>query len=169
MAKYSVDYLQRLSDAVERFEVAFERWMDTQVESTFLVSRGLMPTVSVKPGQEAAVVRRLELDVAEAAGAAGRAVAVTGAKIGVEGVGVLDAISNWSLMSSPKALFAPHDVRTTAANVRGRLSAMIDDARASGDTETPAFAPSWFHEVVWNAAAAQWTTRNHRVAVREAA
>ncbi|WP_245240570.1 hypothetical protein [Streptomyces spiramenti] len=75
--------------------------------------------------------------MAEAAGGAGRAVEVTGAKIGVESAGVVDAISNWSLMSSPKALFAPQEVRTIAADVRGRLRSMVDDARASGDTETP--------------------------------
>ncbi|MFJ2574737.1 TIGR02391 family protein [Streptomyces halstedii] len=142
--------------------------METQEESDHVQSRGLFPTVYPKDGQDQAVIRRLELDVAEAAGAAARAVTVTGAQIAVAGVGVLDPIENWSLMSAPKALFTPHEVRTTAARVRGRLSTMISEAEAAAESETPGFAPSELHEVIWTAAAAHWTTHQYRVAVREA-
>lgn len=107
MATYSVAYLDRLHSAVEEFERAFERWMGTQVESDHLSSRGLLPTVWAKQGRDRAALRTLELDVAEAAGAAARAVAVTGAYMAVAGVGVIDPIANWSLMSAPKALIAP--------------------------------------------------------------
>ncbi|MDQ0935098.1 TIGR02391 family protein [Streptomyces turgidiscabies] len=168
MATYSADYLKRLLTAVERFEEVFERWMETQVESDHVQSRGMYPTVWTKDGQDQATVRTRELEVAEAAGAAERAVAVTGAKIAVAGVGVIDPIASWSLMSTPRALVAPQDVRTTAARVRGRLSAMIDDAEAASESATPGFAPSAFHEVIWSAAAAHWTTHQYRVAVREA-
>lgn len=168
MARYSADYLQRLLDAVEDFERAFDLWMQTQVESDHMSARGLLPTVWSKDGQDQATVRRLELDVAEAAGAAARAVAVTGSRISVAGVGALDPIANWSLMSSPKALMAPQDVRTTAATVRGRLRMMIAEAEAADESEIPAFAPSQLHPIVWAAAAAQWTTHQYRVAVREA-
>jgi hypothetical protein len=74
--------------------------METQQESDHLSSRGLFPSVWTKDGQDVSAVRRLELDVAETAGLAARAVAVTGAYIAVAGV---DPIANWSLMSSPKA------------------------------------------------------------------
>lgn len=169
MATYSVDYLKRLHVAIEEFERAFEAWMETQVESDHMSSRGLFPTVWADDGQDAVELRRLELDVAEAAGAAARAVAVTGAYIVIAGVGAIDPISNWSLMSAPKATIAPQDVRTTAANVRGRLRSMIGEAEAASDSGVPGFAPSELHPLVWGAAAAHWTTHQYRVAVREAA
>ncbi len=169
MARYSADYLKRLLAAVEDFERAFEAWIHTQVESDHMNSRGLFPTVWTKDGQDEAEVQRLALDVAEAAGAAARAVAVTGAHFAVAGVGVIDPIANWSLMSNPKALIAPQDIRTTAATVRGRLRTLIDEAEAAAESGVPAFAPSQFHPVIWSAAAAHWTTHQYRVAVREAA
>jgi hypothetical protein len=169
VARYNADYLKRLLAAVERFEEVFGRWMETQEESDHVQSRGLFPTVWPKDGQDQAAVRMLELDVAEAAGAAARAVTVAGAQIAVAGIGVLDPIENWSLMSAPRALFTPQEVRTTAAKVRGRLSAMIDEADADSESAVPGFAPSELHAVIWSAAAAHWTTHQYRVAVREAA
>nr|WP_202524814.1 TIGR02391 family protein [Streptomyces sp. SID4926] len=154
--------------AVERFEEIFGRWMETQEESDHIQTRGLYPTVWTKEGQDQAAVRTLELDVAEAAGAAARAVAVTGASMRVAGLGVVDPIENWSLMSAPKAIFTPQEIRATAARVRGRLSTMISEAEEAAESATPGFAPSELHEVIWTAAAAHWTTHQYRVAVREA-
>ncbi|GAA3380972.1 hypothetical protein GCM10020367_70390 [Streptomyces sannanensis] len=168
MATYSADYLKRLMAAVERFEEVFRRWMETQEESDHVQTRGLYPTVWTKEGQDQAAVRALELDVAEAAGAAARAVAVTGASMRVAGLGVVDPIENWSLMSAPRAIFTPQEVRATAARVRGRLSTMISEAEEAAESATPGFAPSELHEVIWTAAAAHWTTHQYRVAVREA-
>lgn len=168
MATYSADYLKRLMAAVARFEEVFGRWMETQEESDHVQTRGLYPTVWTKEGQDQAAVRTLELDVAEAAGAAARAVAVTGASMRVAGLGVVDPIENWSLMSAPRAIFTPQEVRATAARVRGRLSTMISEAEEAAESATPGFAPSELHEVIWTAAAAHWTTHQYRVAVREA-
>ncbi|TXH45323.1 MAG: hypothetical protein E6Q90_01335 [Actinobacteria bacterium] len=168
MSQYGVDYLQRLRAAVEKFEGAFNSWMDTQVESDHMSSRGLLPTVWTKDGQDSAMVQRLELNVAEAAGLAARAVSVTGAYIAIAGLGAIDPISNWSFMSSPKAPIAPRDIRTTTANVKGRLDAMIADAESRSDSDLPTFAPAQFHPVVWAGASAHWTTHQYRVAVREA-
>ena len=169
MSQYGVDYLQRLRAAVEKFEGAFNAWMDTQVESDHMSSRGLLPTVWTKEGQDPSTVQRLELDVAEAAGLAASAVAVTGAYIAIASLGAIDPISNWSFMSSPKAPIAPRDIRTTTANVKGRLDAMVADAESRTDADLPAFAPAQFHPVVWAGASAHWTTHQYRVAVREAA
>lgn len=168
-SEYGEDYLRRLRGAIESFEVAFDAWMETQVESNLMSTRGLGPTVWTKVGQDPSTVRKLEMDIAEGAGLAARAVAVTGAYIGVAGLGMIDPISNWSLMSSPKALFDPRDIRMTAANVKGRLDAMIVDAQAGSDHDLPSFAPAQFHPVIWAGAAAHWTTHQYRVAVREAA
>lgn len=168
MSQYGVDYLQRLRAAVEKFEGAFNSWMDTQVESDHMSSRGLLPTVWTKDGQDSAMVQRLELNVAEAAGLAASAVSVTGAYIAIAGLGAIDPISNWSFMSSPKASIAPRDIRTTTANVKGRLDAMIADAESRSDSDLPTFAPAQFHPVVWAGASAHWTTHQYRVAVREA-
>ncbi|MCB2175768.1 MAG: TIGR02391 family protein [Actinomycetales bacterium] len=152
------------------FERAFECWLETQVEGDHISSRGVFPTVWPREGVTPAQVRPLELAVAEAAGAAARAVAVTGAYIGVVGLGQLDPIANWALMSAPKALVAPSDIRTTAATMRGRLRSMIADADAEADaSDLPAFAPAQLHPTIWAAAANHWTTHQYRVAVREAA
>lgn len=88
MAKYGADYLRRLIDAVIAFEEAFDRWMNSQVESDHMSARGLFPTVWTKEGEDATNVRALELAVAEAAGMAATAVDVTGALIGVQGIGL---------------------------------------------------------------------------------
>ncbi|MDN6300582.1 MAG: TIGR02391 family protein [Micrococcaceae bacterium] len=169
LSDYGEDYLRRLLDAVQRFEAVFNAWMETQQESDHLSSRGLLPTVWVKDGVDSALVRRLELDVAEAAGLAARGVAVTGAYISVAGLGVIDPISNWSFMSSPKAPLAPRDIRMTAANVKGRLEAMLIDAQSIADSSLPSFSPAQLHPVIWSGAAAHWTAHQFRVAVREAA
>lgn len=165
---YSVEYLERLVAAVGRFEAAFEAWMLTQNETGHNEARGIFPTVWTKEDADPAEERRLALDVAEAAGEAARAVSVTGAHIGVQGIGAVDPIANWSMMSNPKAYLSPQDIRMTAATIRGRLGAMISDA-ADGDLGAPTFAPAQMHPVVWSAAAAHWTTHQRRVAVREAA
>lgn len=169
MTNESADYLSRLSVAVQDFEREFERWMETQVESDHVEARGLFPTVWEKEGQNSAVVRNLELRVAEAAGGAARAVALTGAYIVVAGLGTLDPIANWSMMRNPKALFSPQEVRSTAATVRGRLRGMISEAEAKAEAGIPGFAPSQLHRLIWAAAADHWTTHQYRVAVREAA
>lgn len=169
VADYSVDYLHRLREAVERFEAAFEEWLTTQHVSTHMEARGLRPTVWTLEDADPEKVRRLELDVAAAAGAASRAVAVTGAYIMVSGVPQpLDPIANWALMSQPKALLDAHNVRTTAANARGRLDGLIAEAETDGADATPGFVPSRLHPVVWAAAADYWTSHKRRVAVREA-
>lgn len=169
MANYGVDYLSRLQTAVGRFEHAFERWMETQVESDHMAARGLFPTVWTKEDQDVEELRRLELEVAEAAGEAARAPAVTGALIAVAGLGVIDPIANWSMMSAPKALLSPSDIRLSTANMRGRLRALLAEAEAAADSDLPGFAPSQLHPLIWTAAADHWTTHQHRVAVREAA
>lgn len=168
MATYSVDYLKRLMAAVERFEEVFGRWMETQEEADHVQTRGLYATAWTKEGQGQAAVRTLELDVAEAAGAAARAVAVTGASMRVAGIGIVDPIENWSQVSLPRAIFTAQEVRATAARVRGRLSTMISEAEEAAESATPGFAPSELHQVIWTAAAAHWTTHQYRVAVREA-
>lgn len=170
MADYSADYLRRLRAAIEAFESAFEAWADTQLEFTHFEARGLFPTVRTKDDADEAEVRRLELEVAAASGAATRAVQVTGAYIMVSGVPQpIDAVANWSMMSQPKAILTADNVRMTAANVRGRLNAMIIDAEAADDSGTPGFVPSKLHPLVWSAAADHWTSHKRRVAVREAA
>jgi len=170
VSDYSVDYLRRLVEAIEVFEGAFEAWIATQHEFTMMDARGLWPTVRTRDDADATNVRSLELDVAAAAGAAARAVQVTGAYVMVSGLPQpIDPIANWALMSMPKSLIEPHLVRTTAANVRGRLATMLAEAEAADEYGTPGFVPSQLHPVIWAAAADHWTTHKRRVAVREAA
>ena len=79
------------------------RWLRPNTSSP-IWRRGLFPTVRTKEDAEETDVRRLELEVAAAAGAAARAVQVTGAYIVVSTVPQpIDPIANWSLMSQPKA------------------------------------------------------------------
>lgn len=169
MPTYSADYLRRISDAVAAFSEAFEAWMATQHEADFFESRGIFPTVSTKERQSKTKVRELETSVAEAAGAASSAVALTGAYLMVQGMGAIDPIANWAMMKNPKAFLTPQDVRMTTASIRGRLAMMTADAEAAAGSGLPTFSPAQMHPVVWSAAAAQWTTHHYRVAVREAA
>lgn len=169
MTTYSAEYVDRLQQSVDRFEIAFDRWMGTQTESDHWASRGLYPTVQRKADADEGLVRRLEIDVAEAAGEVARAVAVTGSHIAVAGVGAIDPIANWSLMSGPKPLVSPHDIRSCVATMRGRLRALLTEAEVTDQSGMPGFAPSELHPLIWSAAAAHWTTHQRRVAVREAA
>ena len=169
MSHYSADYLRRLLRAMERFEIDFTAWMQTQVESDHMTARGLLPTVWRRDGHDDTEVHRLELNLAESAGLAARAVAVTGAYIAIAGIGPVDPVANWALMSEPKAPVTPRDIRMSVANIRGRLGAMIEEAEASSGSGLPGFAPAQLHAVVWSAAAAHWTAHQYRVAVREAA
>lgn len=116
--QFSVDYLSRLVDAVDVFTTAFEAWMETQVESDLMSARGLFPTAWPKDGSDPADVSRRALAVAEAAGAAAKAVPVTGAYVVVQGTGLLDPVANWSHVSQPKALLSPAG-STATANQRG--------------------------------------------------
>lgn len=155
---------------MNRFQDAFEEWMKTQDESDRGSSYGLFPTVRMKEGVDINEVRRVELDVADAAGVASRAVQITGVYVGISGVGEpIDPISNWFTMSRPKPLFDPRDVRMAISTVKGRLKALILDAESRGRSEYPVFSPANFHPVVWAAAAEFWTIHQYRVAVREAA
>src|SRR5690606_15247285 len=74
MTTYGAEYLNRLLDAVTGFQSAFDAWMTTQVESDHLSARGLFPTAWTREGEDETKVKQLELAVAEAAGAAARAV-----------------------------------------------------------------------------------------------
>lgn len=170
MTDFSVDYLNKLQEAVDRFQDAFEEWMKTQEEFDRESSRSLFPTVRTKQGEDINKVRQLELDVAAASGPASRAVQVTGAYVGVSGVREpIDPIANWFTMSRPKPLLDPRDVRMAISTIKGRLDALILDVQSSAESQYPAFSPAKFHAVVWSKAVEFWTIHQYRVAVREAA
>lgn len=168
MATYGADYLRRLVAAADDFGTSFEAWMATQVEFDHVDTRGLWPTVAAKDDVDSVEVLRRELDLAEAAGLASRAVAVTGAYTVVDGLGPVDPIANWPMMANPRAMFSPRDLRIAVATVKGRLAALVADAEAAEDAELPAFSPAQLHPVVWEAAAPYWLDNKRRVAVREA-
>ncbi|WP_316668296.1 TIGR02391 family protein [uncultured Propionibacterium sp.] len=170
MTYLSADYLNKLEEAVDRFSIAFEEWMKTQDEGDRGASRGYFPTVCVKEGVDVDEVRRLELDVAAEAGAASRAVQLTGAYVGISGVGEpIDPIANWFTMSRYKPLVDPRDVRMVIATVKGRLKALALDIQAQNNSEYPVFSPANFHSVIWAEASERWVIHDYRVAVREAA
>lgn len=167
--EYSVDYLQRLVEAIDEYEKCFSKWMLTQEETNHIQSKGLFPTAWKKEGVSDTEVQQKELALAEAAGPAAGAVKVTGAYIAVQGLGVLDPLSNWSTMTQPKAVISPRDIRLTIANVRGRLKALIRDAEAAEGNAIPVFSPANLHRIIWQAAAPQWTIHEYRIAISEAA
>lgn len=170
MTHYSPDYLRRLIEAVEVFQGAFADWSDTQTEAEQFraFGNGLLPTSWDSPDSDPNKIRELELRVAEAAGPAARAVKLTGAYIEVQGLGLIDPLSNWFMTTTPKAPIYPRDVRLTAATVLGRLKILLDEAAERQKEGFPTFSPANMHPVVWSAAAAHWTTHHYRVAVREA-
>ena len=167
--QFGADYLHRLADAVDAFAVAFESWMETQVESDHMTARGLWPTVWTRDDADERIVKSRSLAVAEAAGLAAKAVPVTGAYIVVQGVGRIDPIANWHNMGNPRAMLAPSDIRTMTATMKGRLHGLALEAETGARDGLPTFGPFALHEVIWCAAAPLWTTHKYRVAVREAA
>jgi hypothetical protein len=167
--QYTPEYLAALRAGVERFEVAFESWMETQSETDAMFMPGLVQRTFPKDGFDPAEIQRRELAVAETAGLAARAVSVTGSYLMVQGLsGPIDPISNWRNMTQPKAFLTPGEVRATCASIRGRLESLELDAMTDHDDGMPAFTPSAFHPVIWTAAAPHWTIHQYRVAVREA-
>jgi hypothetical protein len=69
------------------------------------VHAGLVERLFTKEGVDPAEVQRRELAVAEAAGEAARAVAVTSAYLRVKGIPQpIDPVSNWRNMTQPRAL-----------------------------------------------------------------
>lgn len=145
--------------------------MSTQVELDHTMARGILPTVWTKEGIPKTEVQKRELELSEAAGFASPAVKITGAYIVAAGMGTLDPITNWSMMSQPKALLTPRDIRLCVANIKGRLKNMIEEAESNenNNNNIPAFSPANFHPLIWHAAAPQWTIHQYRIAVSEAA
>jgi hypothetical protein len=169
VSQYTPEYLAALRTGVERFEAAFESWMETQSETDAMFMPGLVQRTFPKDGFNPIVVQRRELAVAEAAGLASKAVSVTGSYLIVQGIpGPIDPISNWRNMTQPKAFLTPGEVRATCASIPGRLASLELDAMAGDGDGRPAFTPSAFHPVIWTAAAPHWTIHQYRVAVREA-
>jgi hypothetical protein len=167
--QYTSDYLAALRAGVERFEGAFESWMETQSETDAMFMPGLVPRTFPKSGFDSVETKRRELDVAEAAGLAAKAVSVTGSYLVVQGLpGPIDPISNWRNITQLKAFLTPGEVRATCASIRGRLASLELDAMTDHNVGMPAFTPSAFHSVIWTAAAPHWTIHQYRVAVREA-
>lgn len=168
-SQYTQEYLAALSAGVERFEVAFESWMETQSETDAMFMPGIVQRTFPKEGFDPVVAQRRELAVSEAAGLAAKAVSVTGSYLMVQGLPEpIDPVSNWRNMTQPKAFLTPGEVRAACASIRGRLEALEVDAMAGDDGGAPIFTPSAFHAVIWTAAAPHWTIHQYRVAVREA-
>lgn len=168
--QYTTEYLKALREGVERFQAAFQSWMETQHETDRGFMPGLVERVFTREDADPAKVARLELEVGEAAGLAAKAVQVTGAYMMVQGFGgPVDPISNWRNMTMPKAWLTPGEVLATCAAIKGRLDALEIDAQHGQDRGRPDFGPTELHEVIWTAAAPFWTNHQYRVAVREAA
>lgn len=168
-AQYTPEYLAALRRGVERFEQAFDFWMDTQSETDRMFMPGLVERVFTKEEADPEEVRRRELDVAEAAGLAAKAVQVTGSYMVVQGLrGPVDPISNWRNMTMPKAFLTPGEVRATCAAIKGRLEGLELDTQAGQEQGLPTFGPFALHKTIWTAAAPHWTSHQCRVAVREA-
>lgn len=168
--QYTPEYLAALRAGVERFESAFEAWMETQQETDSTFMPGLVPRVFTRKGADPTEVQRRDLAVAEAAGLAAKAVQVTGAYMMVQGFRQpLDPVSNWRNMTMPKAWLTPGEVRSTCAAIKGRLESLEIDAKHRQARGHPDFGPTELHEVIWTAAAPFWTNHQYRVAVREAA
>jgi len=85
-AQYTPEYLAALRRGVERFEEAFNSWMDTQSETDRMFMPRLVERVFTKKEADPKDVRRRELAVAEAAGLAAKAVQVTGSYMVVQGL-----------------------------------------------------------------------------------
>lgn len=169
---YTTEYLQYLQNGLDHYEEAFSEWMKTQEETDPLLAPGLTPTVFNKSGIPKDHINETEVKLGEASAQAATAVRITGAYIQIKGMGLIDPLSNWGIMSMPKAVLSPQEIRRCISTVRGRLQQMIDlnemGVDGSGDA-IPTFSPASMHKLIWQAAAPHWTTHQYRVALSEAA
>lgn len=115
--------------------------MTTQAETDAMFMPGLVQRTFPKEGIDPADVQRRELAVAEAAGLAAKALAITGSYLMVQGLqGPVDPNSNWRYMTQPKAFFTPGEVRATCASIKGRLDSLELDASAGGNGGTRVYS-----------------------------
>lgn len=169
---YPTEYLQYLQNGLDRYEDAFSEWMETHEEADPLLTLGQLPTVSKKSGISDKHINEIEAKLGEASAQAATAARITGVYIQIEGMGLINPLSNWGLMLMPKATLFPQEIRRCISTVRGRLQQMIDlnemGIDGSGDA-IPTFSPASMHKLIWQAAAPHWTTHQYRVALSEAA
>ena len=104
---YTTEYLQYLQNGLDHYEEAFSEWMKTQEETDPLLAPGLTPTVFNKSGIPKDRINETEVKLGEASAQATTAVRITGAYIQIKGMGLIDPLSNWGIMSMPKAVLSP--------------------------------------------------------------
>lgn len=131
---------------------------------------GLLPTCWPADGADPAEIERRTEEVSRLSGECSAVAEVTGAWVGVQGIGTVDPFSNWDTMLRPKAFLFPSELRRIISRSLGVLSALIAEAEDAEKSATlPVLGPASLHPTVWNAAAPFWAMHQLRAAVRAAA
>lgn len=161
---HSPAYLRSLVDAVSEFEVALRAFLVMHEPNTF--ARGLMPAVFRREGVADDEYEKAQRRVEIASGRAGPAVAATGTRYQVQGMGVVDPIAAWATILGPKPLLEPDNILSACGQMLGRLDVLIAKAEAEA---VPSVSAEAMHPLVWGAARAMWRDGYYRQAVAGAA
>lgn len=169
MTALTPQQLRRLQRSLGAFISAFDRMMEVHVEAdAFAPGQGYLPTAWASENADPAEVRRRVHELSRLAGECEGASSVGGILMKVQGVGVVDPITNWSLVLQPKAFLRPSEIRRMAIQAQGRISALIAAAEEDAP-DLPSLGPASLHPLIWDAAAPLWTMHQLRRAVQAGA
>lgn len=162
--KHSPAYLRGLVDAVAEFEAALREFLTMHEPNT--LARGILPAVYRREGVADAEYATSQRRVEIASGRAGAAVAITGTRYEVQGMGVVDPVAAWSTILGPKPVLEPENILSACGQMLGRLEVHISEAEANA---VPTVSAEAMHPLVWGAARAMWRDGHYRQAVAGAA
>ncbi|MCV7734120.1 TIGR02391 family protein [Micrococcus luteus] len=172
MTQHSSAYLRNQLDALQDFREAFNHFMDLHDEGDITgPGLGYLPTCWPRDDADRQDVEQRTEAVAMEAGRCARVAGLTGTRVIVQGIGVVDPFVNWDNMLRPKAWMHPSELRRLIATAAGTLGALVAEAGEAerGTPELPTLGPTSLHPVVWTAASPFWTMHQLTAAVRAAA
>ncbi|MCA0307838.1 MAG: TIGR02391 family protein [Actinobacteria bacterium] len=171
MTQHTAAYLRRTYESLKQLQAAFDSFMELHQEGSMSgPGLGYLPTCWPKEGADPAEVSRRTDEVARLSGECAAVADLTGANMGVQGVGAVDPIMNWDTMLRPKAFLYPSELSRIITRCLGVLTSKIAEAEEAERTvELPVLGPASLHPTVWNAAAPFWTMHQLQAAVRAGA
>ncbi|MUM17774.1 TIGR02391 family protein [Mycobacterium sp. CBMA271] len=164
-AKKNPEYLRGLAKAVQDFKDAFLELMEFYIPDQ-IGPKGITPAMWLADEVDEDELKSRMARVAYAAGRAVQVAPITNINFAVQGIGVVDPITNWETVIQPKSFLTPENVTNACDSALGRLEAQIAKAEAEAPPEV---GVARMHPLVWGAARILWKDGHYRDAVRSAA
>lgn len=166
-AEESPDYLRGLTERVRNFRDEFQSLMELHTPTWRGPGLGLVPAVSPLDDADENELRERRARVAEAAGRARPASALTGVVFQVQGLSrPVDPIAAWATVTTPKPALEPENIIDACNQMIGQL----DDLVARAEVEAPPkVGVAGMHAAVWGQASRLWRDGHYRQAVSAAA